>query len=448
MTTVLLAFDKATSRSFDADGRMRVRDCILSTAEVNPYRGAEIPGWDKLGLNPDRVYNLYRDPAELERAVASFDGVPLLARHVVSTADDPQRDAIVGTITNPRMDGKHLRGDLLVLDARAIDWIETDTLRDLSCGYRYDPVMKSGDADGVHYDGVMRAIHGNHVALVKDGRATDAHVADAALPNAPQSPDTRKEQQMALENEREPRAEAEPGSPAGEANEQANMAAVGQALKQIATILQDIHGKVMGAAAPADTAAVDNEEDGEGANPSGAERRMDGAEDEGEEGEKPEGAEDEGEGGQTPAETSGEVGEQGVAQPEKQEEGLTPGESSGKVALDAKLKKLVDKAVRAESARKDAIYAAREETRSILGAAVMSMDSAGEIYREALTHAGVDMADVPKGQEKTAWVAFKSARRNARNAAEGRTVTHAGDSGASAAGNKIAGLLGNIRVLG
>ncbi|QMV32343.1 hypothetical protein T2_00026 [Ralstonia phage Elie] len=407
---------------------MRVRDCILSTAEVNPYRGAEIPGWDKLGLNPDRVYNLYRDPAELERAVASFDGVPLLARHVVSTADDPQRDAIVGTITNPRMDGKHLRGDLLVLDARAIDWIETDTLRDLSCGYRYDPVMKSGDADGVHYDGVMRAIHGNHVALVKDGRATDAHVADAALPNAPQSPDTRKEQQMALENEREPRAEAEPGSPAGEANEQANMAAVGQALKQIATILQDIHGKVMGGAAPADTAAVDNKEDGEeGEKPKGAE----------DEGEKPKGAEDEGGGG-----------EQGVAQPEKQEEGLTPGESSGEVALDAKLKALVDKAVRAESARKDAIYAAREETRSILGAAVMSMDSAGEIYREALTHAGVDMADVPKGQEKTAWVAFKSARRNARNAAEGRAVTHAGDSGASAAGNKIAGLLGNIRVLG
>ncbi|QMV32605.1 hypothetical protein 2B_00032 [Ralstonia phage Bakoly] len=407
---------------------MRVRDCILSTAEVNPYRGAEIPGWDKLGLNPDRVYNLYRDPAELERAVASFDGVPLLARHVVSTADDPQRDAIVGTITNPRMDGKHLRGDLLVLDARAIDWIETDTLRDLSCGYRYDPVMKSGDADGVHYDGVMRAIHGNHVALVKDGRATDAHVADAALPNAPQSPDTRKEQQMALENEREPRAEAEPGSPAGEANEQANMAAVGQALKQIATILQDIHGKVMGGAAPADTAAVDNEEDGE-------------------EGEKPEGAEDEGGGGEPPAEAGG-VPPQGVAQPEKQEEGLTPGESSGEVALDAKLKALVDKAVRAESARKDAIYAAREETRSILGAAVMSMDSAGKIYREALTHAGVDMADVPKGQEKTAWVAFKSARRNARNAAEGRAVTHAGDSGASAAGNKIAGLLGNIRVLG
>ena len=53
---------------------------------------------------------------------------------------------------------------------------------------------------------------------------------------------------------------AAPGSPEGEQNEQNNMAAIGAALKQIATLLQDIHGKV-GAGMPpeGDTAGADNE---------------------------------------------------------------------------------------------------------------------------------------------------------------------------------------------
>lgn len=86
--TAHYAFDKQSARSFDADGRMRVRDCVISVAEVNPYYGREIPKWKELGLDPNKVYDLYRDPEELERGGPTFNG-PLMIRHVAQTADEP-----------------------------------------------------------------------------------------------------------------------------------------------------------------------------------------------------------------------------------------------------------------------------------------------------------------------------------------------------------------------
>lgn len=183
--TATFAFDKKSARSFDADGRMRVRDCIISVAEVNPYYGKEIPRRDALGLDANTVYDLYRDPAELERAVDSFNGLPLMIRHVAQTADDPRKDYIGGSVFNARFADGKLRADLLVMDKQAIEYIESGELADLSSSYRYTPDMTAGQIDGRAYHGVMRNIEGNHVALVEDGRATGAHVADSALSSQP-----------------------------------------------------------------------------------------------------------------------------------------------------------------------------------------------------------------------------------------------------------------------
>jgi hypothetical protein len=53
----------------------------------------------------------------------------------------------------------------------AIDGIESGKQRELSAGYHYKPDMTAGNFDGMRYDGVMRNIVFNHVALVEDGRA-------------------------------------------------------------------------------------------------------------------------------------------------------------------------------------------------------------------------------------------------------------------------------------
>lgn len=182
--TATFAFDKKSARSFDADGRMRVVGCTISTGEVNPYYGKEIPGRDRLGLDANTVYDLYRDPAELQMAVDSFNGLPLMIRHVAQTADDPRKHDQAGSVYNARLVGDRLLADLLVTDAKAIELIESGELADLSSSYRYTPLMTPGEISGRKYHGRMTGIQGNHVALVEDGRATGAHVADSAL-NSP-----------------------------------------------------------------------------------------------------------------------------------------------------------------------------------------------------------------------------------------------------------------------
>jgi hypothetical protein len=170
----MLALDKDSVRSFDKDGRLRVSIAKISKACVNPYIGHEIPGWEELGLERDKVYHLLRDPEELKKAATSANGVQLLQKHIPVSADDHQPWDVVGsTGTDAKFEDPYLYNSLSVWTKSAIDDIESDKKKELSMGYHYRPDMTSGVYDGHQYDGVMREIEVNHVALVKDGRAGD-----------------------------------------------------------------------------------------------------------------------------------------------------------------------------------------------------------------------------------------------------------------------------------
>lgn len=71
----------------------------------------------------------------------------------------------------PRFDGEYLRISLCVHDADAIRRIESEELKELSLAYQYDLDMTPGQWQGQEYDGVMRNLRGNHLALVDVGRA-------------------------------------------------------------------------------------------------------------------------------------------------------------------------------------------------------------------------------------------------------------------------------------
>lgn len=179
MPILRLAFDR-TARRIDADGRLHVDRSHISKATVNPYYGREIPGYEALGLLPDKVYRLLRDPVELERGAATFARLPILSEHVPVTVDAPRPDLVVGAIGSEVVfTPPYLDADLCVWDATAIAGIETDKVRELSCAYRYVPVMEAGEFEGQPYDGRMTEIQGNHLALVEVGRAgSDVVVAD------------------------------------------------------------------------------------------------------------------------------------------------------------------------------------------------------------------------------------------------------------------------------
>lgn len=169
-----MAMDRAPGsvRSYDVDGRLHVSSAPISKANVCPYLGNEIPEFESLGLMPDRLYQLYRDPAELAEAVATFNNLPILSEHVPVSALDHHPELVIGsTGTDARYAMPHLTNSLVVWSAQAIERIESGAQRELSSAYRYRADMTAGYFNGQRYDGVMRDIVGNHVALVREGRA-------------------------------------------------------------------------------------------------------------------------------------------------------------------------------------------------------------------------------------------------------------------------------------
>lgn len=182
-----LAFDRASVRREIAgkDGqlwRLEIDDANLSKACVNPYLGHEIPNGRELGLEPDKVYNLLRHPDELKRAASTANMIPVLRRHQPISADDHQPwDVVGGTGSNARMEGPYLRNGLSIWAREGVDGIKSDRKKELSCGYAYRAEMTPGVFDGKRYDGIMRDLRFNHVALVEDGRAgPDVVVGDSA----------------------------------------------------------------------------------------------------------------------------------------------------------------------------------------------------------------------------------------------------------------------------
>jgi len=182
----LIAFDKKSARTVDANGFLHVAGCNISKATVNPYLGSEIPNYDQLGLDPKKVYQIYRPGEELTKAAATCNMIPLMDAHIEIDAmklEDPSiaKHRVGSTGQQGEFKAPYLVNDLVITNAGAIAGIDSKDQCELSCAYRYDIVMTSGDFEGMKYDGYMTNISFNHVALVEEGRAgSDVMVKDSA----------------------------------------------------------------------------------------------------------------------------------------------------------------------------------------------------------------------------------------------------------------------------
>ena len=93
-----VAFDKESARSYDDNQHLIVNSTIITKAAVNPYYGSEIPDYERLGLDPNKVYNMLRDPEELKKGMHTLGEKQLLLKHIFVSAEDPQKESIAGTI--------------------------------------------------------------------------------------------------------------------------------------------------------------------------------------------------------------------------------------------------------------------------------------------------------------------------------------------------------------
>ena len=174
--TEILAYDSMqfgeSARTIDDNGFLHVTGCAITKEQVAPYFGREIPNWQRLGLNPDSIYKLYRPAAEIKKAVESCNGIPVQLEHHEDLADAPAKETRIGsTGTDGEFKAPYLVNSLHFTDANAIKRIQDGSMRELSLCYRYEPVAKRGTFDGEDYDLVMTNLSCNHVALVEKGRA-------------------------------------------------------------------------------------------------------------------------------------------------------------------------------------------------------------------------------------------------------------------------------------
>ncbi|MDE1479967.1 DUF2213 domain-containing protein [Xenorhabdus bovienii] len=346
-----LAFDRSI-RSKDGNGHLIVERTILSKAAVNPYRGKEIPGYERLGLDPEKVYHLLRDPLELERAAKTFSKKQLLIKHIPVDSSEPQKEYTIGAIgSDISFEDGRLYGDLSVWDGYAIDLIESGKMQELSAGYGYTPDMTPGEYEGQHYDGVMRNIFGNHVALVERGRiGRDAIISD--------------HQTVDLETEMKLKPGATP----------IIAAQIKQALAMDADLSEDSLKAIITAvtsnlAQDEDPAAIKGAKDNE---------------------QKPEGAKDNDpkapEGSSKPEGAKDNDPKTEVAKDQEEKDKDKAKDNADKPAMDAAM--IEQRAVE----RVTALFQARDDVKPLVG--VVAMDSAEQVYGYALKQKGVDTTGV------------------------------------------------------
>ncbi|WP_152927841.1 DUF2213 domain-containing protein, partial [Komagataeibacter europaeus] len=177
-----IALDRfPSSRIFDHDGHLHVEQVHITKAGVSPYYGREIPHAKELGLDPNKIYRLLRDPVELEKSAATLNNKPLLFGHNPVHADNHDHARTVGTVSKPNWNPPYLDADMACWSGPAIDCIKDETQKELSSAYHYVPVMEPGVFEGEPYEGRMTKISFNHVGLVPKGRVgSDCVVSDSA----------------------------------------------------------------------------------------------------------------------------------------------------------------------------------------------------------------------------------------------------------------------------
>ena len=174
------------------DGYLAVRARAARTG-VYQYSGREVDPQNQHGLRDTAVVNVLRDENTVfdTAAARSFIGKPVTDDHPSEAVTSSNwRDHARGVVMGALRDGDYLAFDLLLTDASTIAKVDAGK-RDLSNGYAAE--IEFGDfksADGTACQARQaKILGGNHVAVVKDGRAgKDCAIHDAApCSSAPQS---------------------------------------------------------------------------------------------------------------------------------------------------------------------------------------------------------------------------------------------------------------------
>ena len=413
-----VALDAESKRTYDDNGFLHVSISPLTRVQVAPYHGSEIPGWQSLGLDPERIYKGYRSAEELSKpeTIESVNGIPIQLMHHMDYADNPAKATRVGsTGTDAAFHDPYLTNSLHIQDKKAIDRINDGSMRELSLAYRYKPIFTAGvSPDGEKYDFLMTDISANHLALVDEGRAghevlvydsKEGEKSMAEEVKTPQATDEEPAKQEAAVAEVAKGVQdlvdlskpAEPAAPA--ADEECAKPAEDEEPDAIAALVKDLTAagldpsklpgledrlKALAAPAPA--------EDGE--EKPAADEECASAESAKDEETAPEAKPAEDEEVAEGLKQCGLDGEDPAVQKAFAEGMKYASQGNTAEAPKADAEAAADRAIKEATAKVEAKYAAIEECRRSLGKVKpMAYDCAGSVYRDAVKAEGIN----PKG---------------------------------------------------
>jgi len=173
-------------KKIDDSGYWIIKANPISRVGVFDYLGRQIDIDRSLGLEPNRIYKVFRPPEELfsTEAIETFEGIPFIDEHeMLGEGYTPvEKRPSHGTITNvrPSVDQPGaLIADIKIYTRTMKEKIESGK-KGLSLGYycKYEPEV--GCYNGQTYDFVQKNIRGNHIALVNKPR-NDVYVCDCAV---------------------------------------------------------------------------------------------------------------------------------------------------------------------------------------------------------------------------------------------------------------------------
>ena len=431
-----VALDAESKRTYDDNGFLHVSISPLTRVQVAPYHGSEIPGWQSLGLDPERIYKGYRSAEELSKpeTIESVNGIPIQLMHHMDYADNPAKATRVGsTGTDAAFHDPYLTNSLHIQDKKAIDRINDGSMRELSLAYRYKPIFTAGvSPDGEKYDFLMTDISANHLALVDEGRAGhevlvyDSKEGEKSMAEEVKTPQATGEEPAKQEAAVAEVAKgvqdlvdlskpAEPATPASD--EECAKPAEDEEPDAIAALIKDLTAagldpsklpgledrlKALAAPAPA--------EDGE--EKSTADEECASAEPAKDEETAPEAKPAEDEAVTEGLKQCGLDGEDPAVQKAFAEGMKYASQGNTAEAPKADAEAAADRAIRDATAKVEAKYAAIEECRRSLGKVrPMAYDCAGDVYRDAVKAEGISSKgmsdDVAMNVYRTA-VAMKS----------------------------------------
>lgn len=167
---------KLTARVQDINGWFEIKENPLSKVGVFPYLGSTIDRDGSMGLDPDKIYQVYRPAKELQdkECIDSFKLLPWINDHEMlggelTPAEKKGVEGVIGEDVFFDDSDQTLKGNIKVFSENLKSSIDYGK-EELSCGYRCKYERESGNFDGTRYDVIQRTIRGNHLALVEQGR--------------------------------------------------------------------------------------------------------------------------------------------------------------------------------------------------------------------------------------------------------------------------------------